>query len=156
MPWEISLIILVAAVGYVAVLIVEAFTASFSKRWFAEITLLSAFLLVLHLTTGFPGQGRRQAFGDGADLAILALLMIAVLAGMAARYFFTLRGEFRWRSFLKPFFVSPIVLLPLLGTIPFGGQLEVIQIVCFAILAFQNGFFWRAVYEHAKKKSIAP
>jgi len=151
MPMHLNYLILIFAAVYAAVLVVQALSGGVSKRWVFELALLLAALLVLHLTTGFPGAGGRQSFGAGADLGMVALMFVGILAGMAARYIFYLRGKFRWRSFLKPLCVSPIVLLPLLGTFPFGGKVEPIQWIAFAILAFQNGFFWRVIFERAKE-----
>lgn len=44
------------------------------------------------------------------------------------------------------------MLLPLLGTLQDASQLEAIQVVSFCLLAFQNGFFWKVVFERAQKK----
>jgi hypothetical protein len=50
---------------------------------------------------------------------------------------------------LKPLCVSPIVLLPLLGTLQGAMTLEPIQVLSFCLLSFQNGFFWRVIFERA-------
>jgi hypothetical protein len=150
MPAFLNLLILLAGAAFVLILLVEMFVEGFSRRWAAEVTSLFFALLVLHLTTGFPGRGPRESFGAGTDLGMVTLMFVAILAGMAARYFFYLRSKFRWKSFLKPLCASPIVLLPLLGTFPFGTKPEVIQVIAFAALAFQNGFFWKVIFERAK------
>jgi hypothetical protein len=51
-------------------------------------------------------------------------------------------GPFILREFAKPIFVSPIVLLPLLGAVT-GATLDALQITSFWFLSFQNGFFWK-------------
>jgi hypothetical protein len=40
--------------------------------------------------------------------------------------------------------------LPLIGSVQTKAELNGMQVVCFAILAFQNGFFWHAVLQGAK------
>jgi hypothetical protein len=78
-------------------------------------------------------------------------MFLATLLGIAARYAFYLpRGRFSWLDFLKPISISPIVLLPLLGSVTGSGSLKDIQVLSFAFLAFQNGFFWQAVLEAAR------
>ncbi|HZF13025.1 MAG TPA: hypothetical protein VFE33_29900 [Thermoanaerobaculia bacterium] len=120
------------------------------RRFLLEAGLLVVAALVLRFTTGFPEPASRQSFGSGSiSLPILVLLFVCILVGMAARYVFYLRGRFSWMSFLKPLCVSPIVLLPLLGTLQGSAALEPIQVISFCLLAFQNGFFWRVVFERA-------
>ena len=122
-------------------------------------------VLLLNLTTGFPDMTYRQSFGDCASptdmtyrqsfggcaspLMAVALMFIGVLLGIAATYIFHLKRAFSWRDFARPLVVSPIVLLPLIGSLQ-GASLEPIQVACFSILAFQNGFFWQQVLRDAR------
>ena len=153
MPLYINTSLSIFAGIYALILAVEAVSEGVSRRWATELALLLAALGLLRLTTGFPAAGGRESFGDAADLGLVGLVFVFILLGMAARYFISYRGKFRWGGFLKPMCVSPIVLLPLLGTLPFGSQVEVLQIVSFAVLGFQNGFFWRVIFERAQKAS---
>ena len=104
--------------------------------------------VVLRLVTGYPQP--RQAFGGGPTLALIVLMFFCILLGMAARYWFYLRGRFSTSAFLPPLLISPLVLLPLLGTVQPDVRPQAIQVISLAILAFQNGFFWRTVFEKAK------
>jgi uncharacterized membrane protein YesL len=110
---------------------------------------LLAIVLLLNLMTGFPASSTRQAFGGTPPLLAIALMFIGVLSGIAATYIFNLSGVFSWRDFARPLVASPIVLLPLIGSVQ-GAELEPIQLVSFTILAFQNGFFWQQVLKDAK------
>ncbi|MEM9290092.1 MAG: hypothetical protein AAGD01_00260 [Acidobacteriota bacterium] len=150
MPATFSLIILVAALVYFLTLVVEAFTKGVSKRWGLELALLAVVLVGLYSLVGFSAAPQRTSFGPGSDLAAVVLMFVCVMLGMAARYAFYRRGAFRWSTFLKPFCISPLVVLPLIGVFPFGYELQVEQTIYFAILAFQNGFFWRVLFERAK------
>ena len=79
----------------------------------------------------------------------IALMFGGVLLGIAATYVFNLSGAFSWRDFAKPLVASPIILLPMIGSVQ-GAELESVQLISFAILAFQNGFFWQQVLKDAK------
>jgi hypothetical protein len=45
------------------------------------------------------------------------------------------------------------VLLPLIGSIQNINELDAMQTISFALLAFQNGFFWEVVLERVQPKS---
>ena len=120
------------------------------RRFIAYLVALFAIALVLRLTTGFPFPGSKQAFGGGASpLLAVALMFVGVILGIAATYVFNLTSSFSWHDFVRPLVVSPLVLLPLIGSVQ-GAALEPVQLVCFSVLAFQNGFFWQQVLRDAK------
>jgi hypothetical protein len=113
--------------------------------------------LIYALALGVTALGlllktERQAFGGASPLLALALMFIGVLLGMAATYVFNLTSTFSWRDFARPLVVSPLVLLPLIGSLQ-GANLEPVQLICFTVLAFQNGFFWQQVLRDAKPKT---
>ena len=120
------------------------------RRLVLNVGCLVIAVVVLNLTTGFPFQPRR-AFGNAFPVPIaIGLMFVGIILGMAANYlFFAKRGQrFHWMTFARPFAVSPIVLLPLIGSLQ-GAALEPVQLICFVILAFQNGFFWQQVLKDA-------
>lgn len=103
-------------------------------------------LLVHNETTGRVGFGETTS-----PLGAISLMFLATVLGIMARYIFHLqRRRFSWLDLLKPIAISPIVLLPLIGSIESAGELKNAQIVSFAFLAFQNGFFWQAVLDAAR------
>jgi hypothetical protein len=110
--------------------------------------VLGSVALGLFLKGGTLGPSR-LAFGGASPLWALALMFIGVIMGMAATYIFNLTSEFSWRDLARPLVVSPLVLLPLIGSLQ-GANLEPVQLVCFTVLAFQNGFFWQQVLRDAK------
>ena len=79
----------------------------------------------------------------------VTLMFAGVVLGIIATYIFNMTGAFSWRDFARPLVISPLVLLPLIGSLQ-GAALEPVQLVCFTILAFQNGFFWQQVLRDAK------
>jgi H+/Cl- antiporter ClcA len=109
-------------------------------------------VVLLNLATGFPAETHRVAFGPGwPPELVLGFMFLAVVAGMVGHYAFHRRGGFSWNSFARPLVASPIVLLPLIGSLQ-GAALETVQVVSFVILAYQNGFFWREVLKDARKE----
>jgi hypothetical protein len=127
------------------------------RRFLIYVVGLGVIAVALFLTTGFPFPSSRRAFGarrEGASggasqLLALALMFFGVVLGIAATYVFNLTGAFSWRDLARPLVVSPLVLLPLIGSLQ-GANLEPVQLVCFTVLAFQNGFFWQQVLRDAK------
>ena len=145
----INYILLACVLLYGVVLFVEAFAGNW-RRSVLEGTLLIVFVCALRITTGFPAPA--QAFGGFSPVAAIGIMFGSVLVGTAARYVFYRQGRYTWRSFLKPLVISPIVLLPLLGSLQGIATLEPIQLISFALLSFQNGFFWETVLERATPK----
>src|SRR5262249_50124763 len=88
------------------------------------------------IVLGLLLRTERQAFGGTSQLLALGLMFVGVLLGIAATYVFNLTGAFSWRDLARPLVVSPLVLLPLIGSLQ-GANLEPVQLVCFTVLAFQ-------------------
>jgi hypothetical protein len=134
---------------YLAAILVELLLSRRYGRFLFELLpLLGLLVLDVLITSASTGY---IAFGAGSSPTVAVLIMfVAILLGVAARYIFYLKGEFSWLDFAKPLCISPILLLPLLGSIQAVKDLEPIQLVSFALLAFQNGFFWQAVLARAQ------
>lgn len=123
------------------------------KRCLIELALLVAVVVLLNRATGFPTP--KQAFGGGPILAFTIMFVCTVL-GMAARYVFYQDQKFTWGTFLRPLVISPMILLPLVGTMQGIQTFEPIQLISFGLLSFQNGFFWKEVFEKIRKDVTAP
>jgi hypothetical protein len=135
---------------YTVAIVIEL---SVRRRWLrftleavSVLIVMAIALLVNSTVTG------RVAFGEGKSPAgSVGIMFAATICGIAARYIFYLQaGQFSWLDFLKPLTISPIVLLPLIGSVQTTGELSGMQIMSFGVLAFQNGFFWQAVLAGAK------
>ena len=110
------------------------------------VTILFA-LIYFQQTTG------RVAFGhDSSRFVAIGVIFVTSLIGIAAHYLFYLAkpAQFNWFALLKPLLITPLVILPLVGSMPQNANIETMQMVMLGLLAFQNGFFWRAVFEKAK------
>jgi hypothetical protein len=136
---------------YLLFIIVELLLNRLFKRFLIQGICLIAVLVILYTTTGFPVP--RTTFGSVSPILTLVFMFIATILGIAAHYLFYLKDKFSWISFIKPLIISPIVFLPMVGSVQGTARLEYIQLLTFSILAFQNGFFWKQVLEHAKPKS---
>jgi hypothetical protein len=135
---------------YAAAVVIELLLRRQWLWFFLEaVALLLVIALALLLNNATTG---RVAFGQGTSpLGIVCIMFVAIICGITGRYIFYLQsGQFSWLDFFKPVAISPIVLLPLIGSLRSTGELNEMQVVSFAVLAFQNGFFWQAVLEGAK------
>lgn len=90
------------------------------------------------------------AFGSMSEMTVIAVMFVAIILGITARYIFYLHAAFSWLALIKPICISPILLLPLMGSLQGNDRLQPMQVASFALLAFQNGFFWQVVLEKAR------
>ena len=144
----VTYVLLCAVVLYGIILIYELITRRRIKGFVLKALILCFVVVYLHAVTGFPTP--KRAFGGGSSFVPIVAMFCCVILGMVAHYFFYLKGRFSLKTFIRPFLISPIVLLPLMGSMKGNAELESLEFFAFAILAFQNGFFWREVLEHAK------
>ncbi|CAK8724738.1 hypothetical protein KKHLCK_14850 [Candidatus Electrothrix laxa] len=150
-PFITYLLILFIALNFI-LLIAEYIVSRSVKRILPEILLLCAFIFLLNRLTGFPTPSSRGYFGGISPLTAIGLMFLCTVLGIISHYIFHLKEKFSWLEFLKPLCISPIVFLPLVSSVQGLAGLESMQMVSFALLAFQNGFFWKEVYSRAKKK----
>jgi hypothetical protein len=150
MPPLVTDILLVCFVLYLLLIVIDDVPHRSFARLRKELFGLLVAFLVIHWTTDFPSV--RESFSAVSLICAIVIMFVFVLFGMGANYFFYLKGPFLWRSFVRPLVVSPMVLLPLIGTVENRSDVGSVQIICLACLAFQNGFFWRTVFEHARPK----
>ena len=131
-------------------IVVELIRIRAVKRFVIQAVVLVLAIVLLKATTGFPAA--RTAFGGVSPILAISIMFVCTPIGIAAHYLFYTKGQFSWQAFLKPLVITPIVLLPLIGSVQGTSDLEPIQLISFALLAFQNGFFWKEVFAHAKAK----
>jgi len=131
-------------------IVIELVLSHAVKMFIIQTAILLGVIVFLNLTIGFPTT--RVAFGGVAPMVAIGIMFLCTLLGIAGHYFYYMKRKFVWRTFLKPIVISPIVLLPLIGSVQGTSGLEPIQMISFGVLAFQNGFFWKEVFEHARSK----
>lgn len=150
MPALSTYVIFGGSILFALLIVAEFLRSRNGKRLALQGGALLFALLILRFTVGFPTPSTARAFGGVSPEPAIGLMFVGVVLGIAARYIFYLRGKFRWRSFLKPLCVSPIVLLPLLQNLEGVTRIESVELITFLILSFQNGFFWRVIFEQDK------
>jgi hypothetical protein len=147
MPPLITHVLLVAFTSGAVLVAYDGWRTHARPIFWIETVLLVAAFLVLRWQTGFPSV--RQSFSGTPTAMTVAVMFICVVCGTVANYFYYQRGSFSLKSLIRPVVVSPLVLLPLLGTLEGRSEIESVQLIWFALLAFQNGFFWRVVFDRA-------
>jgi len=147
-------ILKICAVLYLAVILVDLFRSRRLKRFLLELLPLIG-LLVIDVIMASSRAGYVTFGGGRSPVTVIVIMFACILCGIAARYIFYLEGKFSWLDFVKPLSISPILLLPLIASVQTAQDLQGIQVVSFALLAFQNGFFWQAVLAEARPKTMA-
>jgi hypothetical protein len=147
-------IIRLCIIAYLALIVIDLIRSRRYKRFvFSVLVLLGLIILDMLLTNATIGY---VAFGAGSSpISVLFIMFTSIVFGVAARYIFYLQNSFSWMGFLKPICISPILLLPLIGSVQGMQNLNAMQVVSFSLLAFQNGFFWQAVLQQARPKKTA-
>ena len=144
-----SLVFFIGA--YLLTIIVELLVKSSLKRFVLELGIIVGVVLLLHVTTDFPTP--RRAFGGVSSLAAIGIMFVCTILGIVGHNFFYYK-KVVWQSFLKPLWISPIVLLPLIGSVQATSDIEPIQLISFGILAYQNGFFWNVILERTQLQKL--
>lgn len=139
------------AAAYLLVIVIEWWTTRRVKRFLLELVPLAG-LVLLDVCIASYRAGYITFGPDGLSLSTIGVMFFSIALGVSARYIFYLRGSFSWLDFAKPLCISPILLIPLIGSLQSVKTLEPTQIVSFALLAFQNGFFWQSVLQRTAPK----
>jgi hypothetical protein len=119
--------------------------------------VLLLYLALLHFAFGFPSLPAGLAKGgDEPEVGPLVLaLFVFMLLGMAAEYLYHYLdskpedAKFDWRTFAKPFVVSPLVFVPLAASLQ-NANVNLshfdIPVLMLFLVAFENGFLWRGYF----------
>ncbi len=147
---SVGTVLELCVVLYTAAIVVELILRKKLRRFAFELVLL-LLVIILALLINNAATGKVSFGQKTSPFATVGVMFAATIFGIAARYIFYLqKGQFSWLDFLKPLVITPIVLLPLIGSVQTSDELSSMQVLSFAVLAFQNGFFWQAVLEGAK------
>lgn len=152
MPPLITYVLLVCIGLYGLIIIADLIISRKIKRGIIEGIILITVVIVLRVATGFPNPIR--SFGGLSPLIAIAIMFLCTLFGMSARYIFYQKDNFSWGKFLRPLVISPIILLPLFGTLQGISEFKPIQLLSFGILSYQNGFFWKEIFERVQRENV--
>jgi|HubBroStandDraft_1064217.scaffolds.fasta_scaffold768583_1 hypothetical protein len=121
------------------------------------LIVLALYLVLVHIAFGFPSFTAGLAKGSPeTDVRPLVFaLFIFMLLGMAAEYLYhfldgnSSETKFDWKTFVKPFLVSPLVFVPLAASLQ-NANVDLsrfnIPLLMLYLVAFENGFLWRGYF----------
>ncbi len=147
-PWAIDLILWCMGI-YIMLITIDAII---KKKWMSfvfNLILLSAAFFILTITTDFPKK--HTAFGGVSPILAILIMFLSTCFGMAAWYIRSAR-KLNWLNFFKTLTISPIVLVPMIGTVQGATTIEPVQMISLGLLAFQNGYFWKTILDNTKRQ----
>ena len=150
----LNTIVICLGVVYLMIVGLGFFEASKQRlSLWIEASFLLGYFLLLHAWTDFPRT--MTSFSEPVSLTFLVSLQLSVVAGILSNRFFTAHADApqSWSTLMRPLVVAPMLLLPLLGSLDGCGELTTIQTASFLLLGFQNGFFWRKVFQHIQSRN---
>lgn len=124
------------------------------KAWAFSLIIVGICALLLNRFFSFPQP--IETYGPAEETVALVIAYLSMLIGMAAQYFYyqakngQRRFKFSLLSFLMPILISPIVFIPLLSIVQemgFEGGAVTKSTMILYFVAFQNGFFWKEIFE---------
>ncbi len=158
---EMNVLISVSMLGLIAI---SALTARKSGEWrpfYFTLAALLAFSLILRHYFRFP-QTNVVSMGLREDWPLWIALYLCMLFGMLAQYGYRHferpnrhRTKWDWGVFLAPVFASPIIFIPLATACMGKGfslkNLDDPASAMVYLVAFENGFFWKELYDKRKE-----
>lgn len=140
----VKVAILILAI-YALLILVELFTKRSIKIFFVELFIFLILSGILRVMSDSQ-ELRRIAFGGISPITAIIIMFGSIILGIIANHRYVSR-KISWHSLSRPIVISPMILLPLIGTLPSSTDLESLQLICLSIIAFQNGFFWKTIFE---------
>ena len=144
--------VILSLIGLAAVLFVGSNWKRNSQILFISMAIVCGtvlyIIIALSFTEGLTERGS-GSFWEKIPWKEIGLYF-AMVAGMAAKYFYEAIGEgntisFKKWQFLKPMFISPLVFGAIYTQTPASASG-----VFLMIFSFQNGFFWQTVLAKIK------
>jgi len=139
--------VILSLIGLAAVLLVGSNWKQHKQILFISMAIVCGTVLYVIIDLNFTGgmvEKGSGSFWENIPWKEIGLYF-AMVAGMAAKYFYEAIGEgntisFRKWQFLKPMFISPLVFGAIYTQTPPSASG-----VFLMIFSFQNGFFWQTV-----------
>jgi hypothetical protein len=132
-----------------------------SRTWrFVLSALLAGAAFALYRSGIQPGIETKGAVQE--TIAVVCCYLSMVL-GMVAQYFYRQAESgagkltFKPMEFMMPIFASPIVFIPLLTIttdVSLSGAFTKSKLMIYFV-AFQNGFFWKGLFEQLRDRAMA-
>jgi hypothetical protein len=153
--------LLAASFAAVAVVLLYYVITSTSRRpRVTALLVLAVGAWVLYTLT--PSLTQTRSSTDEVIVAVIAYF--AMVLGMVAQYFYVqaetgaTKVKFEWLPFLMPLLASPIIFIPLVSIAvdAGGGGAFTRQKLMVYLVAFQNGFFWKQVFDQRRMRAGEP
>ena len=103
----------------------------------------------------FPDAGMAKGTSGTESGALVLALFLFMSLGMSAEYLYYYLDakpgvvRFNWRTFLKPFLVSPLIFMPLGASLQ-NSNVDLshfyVPLLMLYLVAFENGFLWRGYF----------
>jgi hypothetical protein len=132
-------------------------------RFFIQIFLMVFIVVILHKYSGYFNTIEEKMDVIIPEYLTLCGLYISTIFGIVGHHIFIQIREveerkrkikIKWIPVIKPLIISPLIFLAVmtqLAQMGGGGEGLKANIMQF-ILAFQNGFFWKTIFENLKSK----
>src|SRR3990172_2672335 len=132
-------------------------------RFVIQIFLIVVSVFVLHHYFGYFNTIQEKGGLIIPEHWTLCGLYVSTIIGIVGHHvFIQIRGveeskrktKIKWMPLIKPLIISPIIFLAVmtqLAQMGAGGEGLKANIIQF-ILAFQNGFFWKTIFEQLERK----
>lgn len=140
----LNYLLLTAFVLYGLFLLLEVFKNRAFKPFIVQLILLMGLAITLYFAYNFPFP--RRSFGSVDSPYVMALMLLFIVLGIASNYLF-FNQSFVLRDFLRPILISPILLIPLYTLVSGNPSHESMKVIWLCLLAYQNGFFWKTMFE---------
>lgn len=162
-------ITVIALVGTAAIAVLRYLRTRRLRVLLFELAALLLVAVLLWRLFGFPVPARGlvgRGAGDEASLLLVVVLFGSMVLGMLAHWLYRWlevpageRPPFDLGAFLAPVLASPIVFIPLLGSLQSAdidlATLDVPRLMLL-LVAFENGFFWKEYFDNRRKEAGAP
>jgi hypothetical protein len=132
-------------------------------RLVIQIFFMVVIVVILHKYSGYFNTIEEKMDVIIPEYWTLCGLYVSTIIGIVGHHIFIqIRGveekkkkmQIKWMPLIKPLIISPIIFLAVMNQhtqMGGGGEGLKANIMQF-ILAFQNGFFWKTIFEHLERK----
>lgn len=140
----LTTVVLIFMVAYFGYLVLDWISTRRTKFIAWQIVCLIAAALYLHYALRFPIP--RTSFGASGSVWTIAWMSPFLLLGMVSNHLF-FNHKLSVKDCLRPFLVSPIVLMPLIPLVDHDSQLDSLRLISLCLISYQSGFFWKVLFQ---------
>jgi hypothetical protein len=158
-----NLLVTVSFIGWLGIAIFELIRRKNWESFGIQIPVILIVALVLNRWFGYFNTTEIKGFRKIGEGWLVIGLYLSTIMGIVAHHIFVQtpgldapeeRTKLRWTPLLKPFVISPLIFLSALSQLnKVSAQADTLIAALMQFgFAFQNGFFWKAVFEQFQGK----